>query len=152
MLYVSLAAIVLALFLAQNLGLIRCPLNDAVPAEEKAKLRRQWQRDMARWTREHDKYVAEQRTWEQERATRRAEREEEEKHRLEVVRRSQGVYWTEPRAERCHTYGTRVYTANLRDVPGDLNWLEVCENMPPVTIHGRDISKPSKCERNVSLP
>lgn len=151
MLYVSLAVIVLALFLAQNLGLVRCPLDD-VPAEEKAKLRRQWKRDLTKWTRERDRYVAEQRTWEQERATRRAEREEEEKHRLEVVRRSQGVYWTEPRAERCHSYGIRVYSANLRDIPGDLNWLEVCENMPPVTIHGREISKPSKCEWNVSLP
>ncbi|KAL1943032.1 hypothetical protein VTO73DRAFT_4703 [Trametes versicolor] len=145
--YVSLAVIVLALFLAQNLGLVRCPLDD-VPAEEKAKLRRQWKRDLTKWTRERDRYVAEQRTWEQERATRRAEREEEEKHRLEVVRRSQGVYWTEPRAERCHSYGTRIYSANLRDIPGDLNWLEVCENMPPVTIHGREISKPSKCEWN----
>ncbi|OJT15469.1 hypothetical protein TRAPUB_7340 [Trametes pubescens] len=77
------------------------------------------------------------------------ERADEERHRLEVVRRSQGVYWTEPHEDwRCHAYGTRIYTSYLRDIPDDLNWREVCDNMPPVVIHGREVSKPSKCERD----
>lgn len=82
----------------------------------------------------------------------RRQREEEERHRLEVVRQSQGVYWTEPRGdEHCHSFGTRAYSSYLKDIPGDLNWLEVCNNMPPVVIHGREMgSSPHKCERDVS--
>ncbi|OJT03282.1 hypothetical protein TRAPUB_6150 [Trametes pubescens] len=174
-LYMSLSVIFIAIFLAQNLGLVRCPLND-VSAAEKTELRRKWQRETAEWVRERvehaaevyiweqeriehaidqttwvqerSKHAADERTWEQERTTRRAEREEEERHRLEVVRRSQGVYWTEPHAERCHSYGTRFYSANLKDIPGDLNWLEVCESMPPVVIHGQNFGKPSNCDRD----
>lgn len=220
----GLLAIFVILFLAQNAGLVRCPLND-VPAAEKAALRRQWgteweahQTESARWTRERREHTAELRVWEHERVVHREEREgwlaqrkndeetwrqqqevardafegehreeeaerqaardawkeegeaeerkrqevrdafereraDEERHRLEVVRRSQGVYWTEPHGDwRCHAYGTRIYTSYLRDIPGDMNWLEVCDNMPPVVIHGREVSKPSKCERNVSRP
>lgn len=174
-----LSVIFLVLFLAQNLGLVRCPLND-IPASEKVKLRLQWQRETAKWAlgrkehaadvriweqerREHvaeqttwqqerGQHAAEQRVWEQERAEWRAEREEEEQHRLEVVRRSQGVYWTEPRPDRCQSYGTRIYSANLKNIPKDLNWLEVCEEMPPVMIHGQNVSKPAKCDRDVSPP
>ncbi|OJT08611.1 hypothetical protein TRAPUB_538, partial [Trametes pubescens] len=172
---VCLLIILLPLFLAQNLGLVRCPLDD-LPAEEKARLRRHWQRETAKWTRERGEHAAEVRTWEQqrsayareqraweqergahavelrqwdqERAARREEHREEEEHRLEAVRRSQGVYWTEPAPGDCHTYGTRTYSANLKDIPKDLSWSEVCDNMPPVVIHGRNFSKPIKCERN----
>ncbi|KAI9000850.1 hypothetical protein BD414DRAFT_472918 [Trametes punicea] len=151
-----------AVFLAQNFGLVRCPLND-MSAAEKAELRRQWRREVAAhqvevdiWARERSEHAAETREWNNEReafAREREEwqrqREEEERHRLEVKRRSQGVHWTEPSADaHCHSYGTRTYTAYLRDIPGDLNWLEVCDNMPPVVIHGRELSKPDKCERN----
>lgn len=231
----GLLTILVALFLAQNAGLVRCPLND-VSAAEKAELRRQWgverethRTESAQWIRERREHTAELRVWEHERVVHREEREDwlaqrkkdeeswrrqqgatrreeerrqqaardaferdrreeenqrqaardawkeegeaeerkrqelrdafereradEERHRLEVVRRSQGVYWTEPHEDwRCHAYGTRIYTSYLRDIPGDMNWLEVCDNMPPVVIHGREVSKPSKCERNVSRP
>ncbi|KAI0335638.1 hypothetical protein GY45DRAFT_816711 [Cubamyces sp. BRFM 1775] len=155
-------AVLFALFLAQNAGLARCPLND-VPAAEKAELRKLWNREaevhaanLAMWAHERAEHEAETRDWTHEReewAMQRAEwareRAEEERHRLEVRRRSQGVYWTEPAGDhRCHSWGTRTYTAYLKDVPGDLNWLEVCDNMPPVVIHGRELSKPDKCERN----
>lgn len=247
--------ILFALFIAQNAGLVRCPLNDA-PAAEKEVIRRQWghernahQAELAQWGREREEHTGELRAWEDERAAHRAEhkhwlseraeeeeawrrkwdawrkqqeqerweeekrrqaireafrlereeeerqrqtardefqaeregwrrqreaeehqrqaardefqteregwrrqREEEERHRLEVVRRSQGVYWTEPRGdEHCHSFGTRAYSSYLKDIPGDLNWLEVCNNMPPVVIHGREMSSsPHKCERDVS--
>ncbi|KAI0355350.1 hypothetical protein OH77DRAFT_319140 [Trametes cingulata] len=220
MLYGCIAMIALALFMAQNVGLVRCPLND-VPAAEKAELRRQWrlEQDAHRaqsdaWARERREHTSEVRLWAREREAHNAERdqwikerdeeerawrkrreverreeerqrqkirdafrrerekeererqdareafdrerevwrerrEEEERHRLEVVRRSQGVWWTEPHGElHCHSYGTRTYSAYLKDIPGDLNWREVCDNMPPVSIHGREISKPHKCERN----
>ncbi|KAI0650391.1 hypothetical protein C8Q79DRAFT_943463 [Trametes meyenii] len=88
-----------------------------------------------------DAFEAEQVVW-------RRRQEEEAKHRLEVIRGGQGVYWTELHGDiRCHSYGTRTYTAYLRDLPSDLNWLEVCGSMPPVTIHGRELSKPFKFER-----
>ncbi|KAL1940033.1 hypothetical protein VTO73DRAFT_9368 [Trametes versicolor] len=227
--------ILFALFIVQNAGLVRCPLNDA-PAAEKEAIRRQWgrernahQAELAQWGREREEHTGELRAWEDERAAHRAEhkhwlseraeeeeawrrkrdawrkqqeqdrreeetrrqaireafqaereswrrqreaeqqqrqvardefqaeregwrrqREEEERHRLEVVRRSQGVYWTEPRGdEHCHSFGTRAYSSYLKDIPGDLNWLEVCNNMPPVVIHGREMSSsPHKCERD----
>ncbi|KAI0371603.1 hypothetical protein BV20DRAFT_185035 [Pilatotrama ljubarskyi] len=201
-LYGCIAAIAVALFIAQNFGLVRCPLND-VPAPQKAELRRQWrlEQDAHRvqsgtwarerkghadelrlWARERDAHRAEHDQWvrereEEERAWRekqeaerreeerqrqearetfdqerevwRKQREEEQRHRLEVVRRSEGVYWTEPHGDsHCHSYGTRTYYAHLKDIPDDLNWREVCDNMPPVSIHGREINKPDKCERN----
>ncbi|OSD04670.1 hypothetical protein PYCCODRAFT_1433530 [Trametes coccinea BRFM310] len=158
----TIGATLLALLLAQNLGLVRCPLND-VPAAEKAKLRAQWrveaaehQRESHAWTVERTEHEAEMREWVKERKAHdeekeewRRQREEEELHRLEVLRRSQGVYWTEPNGDaHCHAYGTRTYIAYLRDIPGDLNWREVCDYMPPVVIHGRALSRPDKCERN----
>ncbi|CDO76564.1 hypothetical protein BN946_scf184982.g23 [Trametes cinnabarina] len=159
---VFIGAIIFAMFIAQNLGLLRCPLND-VPAAEKARLRALWRtesdehaRDVDTWARERTEYEAERRAHEAERRAHEAEREQwaverekEELHRLEVLRRSQGVYWTEPSGDaHCHAYGTRTYVAYLRDIPGDLNWREVCEYMPPVVIHGRALAKPDKCERN----
>ncbi|KAI0775946.1 hypothetical protein BD413DRAFT_602474 [Trametes elegans] len=94
-----------------------------------------------RWARERDAHRAELAEWQR-------EREEVAAHRREVVRRSQGVYWTEPHADaHCHAWGTRAHYAQLRDVPTDLNWLEVCDNMPPVNIHGHNLSKPDRCER-----
>ncbi|KAH9899697.1 hypothetical protein C8Q73DRAFT_638856 [Cubamyces lactineus] len=158
----GLGAVLVALFLAQNAGLVRCPLND-VPAAEKAELRRLWnleaqahEADFALWAHQRDEHEAEARAWALEReewvrqrAEWETERAEEERHRLEVMRRSQGVYWTEPAGDhRCHSYGTRTYTAYLRGIPEGLNWLEVCDNMPPVVVHGRELSKPDKCERN----
>ena len=160
----TLGAVLFSLFLAQNAGLVRCPLDD-VPAAKKAELRKLWnfeaqahEANLALWARERDEHEAEARDWAHEReewvrqrAEWERERMEEERHRLEVKRRSQGVYWTEPAGDHhCHSYGTRTYTAYLRDIPQDLNWLEVCDNMPPVVIHGRELSKPDKCERNVS--
>ncbi|KAI0832778.1 hypothetical protein BC628DRAFT_1348247 [Trametes gibbosa] len=151
-----------ALFLAQNAALVRCPLND-IPAAERTELRRKWhlERDaheieIVKWARERGQYEEESHRWALERETHRREqddwrkeREEEERHRLEVLRRSQGVYWTEPHGDpHCHSYGTRVYSAYLKDIPEYLNFREVCDSMPPVRIHNRDISKPTKCERN----
>ncbi|KAI0832596.1 hypothetical protein BC628DRAFT_1414880 [Trametes gibbosa] len=155
-------AILLVMFLAQNVGLMRCPLND-VSAQQKAALRRQWAQEKAEWAAEQDAHRADVDTWTRERAEHAEElagwqrdledwarrRAEEEAHRLELERRSQGVYWTEPLGDpNCHAYGTRTYYSWLRDLPGDLNWREVCFNMPPVVVHGRTFTTPDKCERN----
>ncbi|KAI0832606.1 hypothetical protein BC628DRAFT_1347478 [Trametes gibbosa] len=233
-----LGAILLVVLLAQNAGLVRCPLNDVSAdekaasrrewaeekaafrrewAEEKAGLRREWEGEWAahraeigdarrrwaaeraahlaeveqvrnrwaaerdahrdevedarrRWGVEQEAHRAEVGTWTRERAEHVDEvagwqrdrdghareledwarqRAEEAAHRLELERRSQGVYWTEPLGDpNCHAYGTRTYYSWLRDLPGDLNWREVCFNMPPVVVHGRTFTTPDKCERN----
>ncbi|KAI0638544.1 hypothetical protein C8Q77DRAFT_1091639 [Trametes polyzona] len=161
--------IVLGLFLAQNLGLVRCPLND-VPAVQRARLRQEWaserqahEDEAKKWAGERKDHADELKEWEDERAKHQEERDafereredwakerkKEENHRLDVIRKSQGVYWTEPHGEaNCHAYGTRTYSAYLKDIPEGMNWLEVCDNMPPVVIHGQEVDKPSKCERN----
>ncbi|KAH9850754.1 hypothetical protein C2E23DRAFT_834057 [Lenzites betulinus] len=185
------AGILVAVFIAQNAGLVRCPLND-ISAEDKAEFRRQWSEEKARlrrewnrewaahrtevadarrawaaeqeahrieaaaWTRERAEHVDEVAGWQRDRDEHGREledwarqRAEEEAHRTEVKRRSQGVYWTEPLGDaHCHAYGTRTYYSWLRDLPHDLNWLEVCYNMPPVSVHGRTYTAPDKCERN----
>lgn len=153
----GIGAIAIVLFLSQNVGLVRCPFND-VPAAEKAALRREWRVESSTWAQSRAEFAEEAAAHERASAAHRAEledwraqREEEARHRLEVQRRSEGVWWTEPRGEaRCRAYGTRAYSAYLRDVPAGLNWLEVCYDMPPVVIHGRNVSKPDKCEMNVS--
>ncbi|KAL1944323.1 hypothetical protein VTO73DRAFT_3508 [Trametes versicolor] len=151
----GIGAIAIVLFLSQNAGLVRCPLND-VPAAEKAALRREWRVESATWAQSRAEFAEEAAAYERASAAHRAEledwraqREEEARHRLEVQRRSEGVWWTEPRGEaRCRAYGTRAYSAYLRDVPAGLNWLEVCYAMPPVVIHGRNVSQPDVCELN----
>ncbi|KAI0375812.1 hypothetical protein BV20DRAFT_18204 [Pilatotrama ljubarskyi] len=160
----TIGTVLLALFVAQNAGMVRCPLND-VPAAEKAELRHKWsleraahQEEHQTWGKERAEHAAFLAAWEQERDAHSKEleewaqqREEEARHRLELTRRSQGVYWTEPYGDaHCHSYGTRTYYAYLRDVPADLNWREVCYNMPPVSVHGRNLTDLSKfkCELN----
>lgn len=116
--------------------------------------REAFQREREGWSRQRQEAERQQRqareAFEQENQGWVKQREQEERHRLEVVRRSQGVYWTEPHGDtHCHSYGTRTYMSYLKDIPGDLNWLEVCNDMPPVVIHGRELKKTFKCERNV---
>ncbi|KAH9852159.1 hypothetical protein C2E23DRAFT_886029 [Lenzites betulinus] len=157
-----LAGVLLAIFIAQNLGLMRCPVND-ISAKDNAVLRRQWaaeedahRAEAAAWTRERAAHVDEVAGWQRDRDEHGRELEDwarqraaEEAHRTELKRRSQGVYWTEPLGDaHCHAYGTRTYYSWLRDLPRDLNWLEVCFNMPPVVIHEHNFTDPDKCERN----
>ena len=80
------------------------------------------------------------------------ERMEEERHRKDIERRRQGVRWSEPRSNPgCSAYGTKTYVADLLDIPGDLNWQDVCYDMP-ITINGRRVDRPAAgdCHRNVS--
>lgn len=161
----TLGCLLLVLFLAQNLGLVTCPM-DNVSAAEKRALRRQWKADkiahdadVRGWNQERAFHEKEVRGWEQQRAEWREEerqweerRRDEERHRKEIERRRQGVWWTEPVGDAgCVAYGTRAYRARLMDIPQNLNWREVCEDMP-VTIHESAIDAPDKCEKLVSEP
>ncbi|KAI0722797.1 hypothetical protein C8Q76DRAFT_720350 [Earliella scabrosa] len=156
----TLGCLLLVLFLAQNLGLVTCPM-DNVSAAEKRALRRQWKAEKTAhdanvrgWNQERAFHEKEVRGWEQQRAEWREEerqweerRRDEERHRKEIERRRQGVWWTEPVGDAgCVAYGTRAYRARLMDIPQNLNWREVCEDMP-VTIHERAIDAPDKCEK-----
>lgn len=108
------------------------------------------------------KATAERQNWERVRNAERAQhanelaewerqRGEEERHRKEVMRRRQGVWWSDPwKNGGCYEAGKRSYSAHLYDIPGDLNWLEVCMDMPK-KIEGRIFDRPEKCERRVSL-
>ncbi|KAI0720296.1 hypothetical protein C8T65DRAFT_634051 [Cerioporus squamosus] len=75
-------------------------------------------------------------------------REEEERHRKEIEYRRQGVWWSEPwKSKGCYASGIQSYSAHLFDIPEDLNWLDVCMDMPN-HIDGRPFDKPNKCERD----
>ncbi|KAI0774438.1 hypothetical protein C8Q74DRAFT_835496 [Fomes fomentarius] len=103
-------------------------------------------RDRESWKKEVE---AERQEWERVRNVGRAEhanelaewecqRGEEERHRKEVMRRRQGVWWSDPwKNGGCYEAGKRSYSARLYDIPGDLNWLEVCMDMP-ILIEGGD--------------
>ncbi|KAI0750973.1 hypothetical protein C8Q80DRAFT_543533 [Daedaleopsis nitida] len=157
----ALGCLLFIIWILQNVSLVPCLLDD-IPAPEKRALRRQWKVERAaheaftrQWDSERALFEKEQLGWEQQRSEWREEerkweeeRRNEERHRREVERRRQGVYWTEPVGDQhCAGYAMRVYRARLMDIPPDLNWLEVCSDMP-VTIHGRSIDKPDDCKRD----
>lgn len=62
------------------------------------------------------------------------------------------IYWSDlKRGEHCDEYATRLYTAQLWNVPADYDWLYTCMNVPPsFQIHGHTMGTPTYCERNVS--
>ena len=148
-------------------------LKDDIPAAEKAARRREWLREEAvheqlarkwdhdraifeeaerAWSKERAQWEAVRESWDEERMKWDDERRAEERHRRMVERRRQGVYWTEPVGDaQCHSYNTRAYRAILKDVPHDLNWLEVCSEMP-IGFRTRVIDRPDGCERNVITP
>ncbi|RPD66992.1 hypothetical protein L226DRAFT_529387 [Lentinus tigrinus ALCF2SS1-7] len=103
-------------------------------SHERDKWRRQEAADREKWARDEEEW------------TRR--REEEEQYRKEVEHRRQGVWWSEPwKNKGCYSSGIQAYSAHLFDIPDDLNWLDVCMDMP-IQIEGRWFDKPDKCERD----
>ena len=61
------------------------------------------------------------------------------------------AYWDNPLAgERCRAFGSREYTAQLRNLPFFADWESACKNTP-ITINGVPHSHPSRCEKKVSL-
>ncbi|KAH9943283.1 uncharacterized protein BXZ73DRAFT_97333 [Epithele typhae] len=73
-----------------------------------------------------------------------------ERDHQEVARLKRGAYWTDPAGdEHCGAFGVRYYRARLRSddsVALEKDWLETCYLMP-MTIHGRQLEKPDRCER-----
>ncbi|RPD66991.1 hypothetical protein L226DRAFT_565756 [Lentinus tigrinus ALCF2SS1-7] len=158
---VVLGSVLLVIFILQNLSLLSCPLDNVSASVKRAK-HREWKTEIKahgirvdEWARERQLHEQEVHQWEDERAEWQEERRKweeerrnEERHRKEVERMRQGVYWTPPIGDpHCSTYRTRVYRAILKDIPSDLNWLEVCNDMP-ITIQGRPVDRPNGCERN----
>ncbi|RDX53919.1 hypothetical protein OH76DRAFT_1479681 [Lentinus brumalis] len=91
---------------------------------------------------------AERQAWAREGEEWTRRREEEERHRKDVEWRRQGVHWKGPwKNGGCHEYGVQSYSADLLDIPGDLNWREVCEDMP-IQIECSRYDRADKCERN----
>jgi hypothetical protein len=89
----------------------------------------EWRREME----EHNRDIKERKT-----------REEEERLRL-------NMFWTDPESHTCTTYGTREYTAQLVNIPGDYNRrVEACM-ATPIQIHGIEY-KAKWCEDHVGLP
>ncbi|KAI0720297.1 hypothetical protein C8T65DRAFT_634056 [Cerioporus squamosus] len=156
-----LGSILMVILILQNLSVISCPLDD-VSASAKRAIRREWkaqtkahkilldewaadrelhEQETHQWDAERAQWLEERNKWEE-------ERKNEERHRKEVERKRQGVYWTEPVGDaHCKAYDTRVYRATLKDIPPDLNWLEVCSDMPN-TVRGRQFDGPADCQRD----
>ncbi|KAL6305830.1 hypothetical protein BKA93DRAFT_730318 [Sparassis latifolia] len=98
--------------------------------------------ELERWERER-KDLERQR--EEERQQWEREKREDERRRREEERRRLGLYWDEPQAKNCVSYGTREHTARLRNIPSGYNWVQACEEMS-IEIHKRTIDTPSRCE------
>jgi hypothetical protein len=59
------------------------------------------------------------------------------------------VYWEEPQGgAHCLGFGTREYTAKLRNVPFYANGKKICEETE-VSIHGVVLPRPTRCKRRV---
>ncbi|KAI0750972.1 hypothetical protein C8Q80DRAFT_543583 [Daedaleopsis nitida] len=123
-------------------------------AQKKEREKWQHERDEERqkWKREEEKQRTEEekrrRAFEREQEEWAREREEEEHHRKEMERKRQGVWWSEPWKDNgCHAYGSQSYSAHLWDIPGGLNWHEVCMDMP-IRINGRWVDRPNKCSND----
>ncbi len=72
--------------------------------------------------------------------------------------RRQGVHWKGPwKNGGCHEYGIQSYSADLLDIPRDLHWREVCEDMPmqiegsPLTVRQPGQMR-EKCESDILRP
>jgi len=64
--------------------------------------------------------------------------------------RVDSIYWEKPQGDvHCLGYGTRKYTAKLRNVPFYANGMKICEETE-VSIHGVMLPRPTRCERRVS--
>ncbi|KAH9943285.1 uncharacterized protein BXZ73DRAFT_97335 [Epithele typhae] len=100
------------------------------------------------WQEEDHRRQAVREAFEQDKEQWAKERKQEEQHRQDVERQRLGVYWSQVRRyEQCTAFGTRTYEAELLDIPGHLDWREVCEDMP-IEFHGRRVNRPPHCERN----
>ncbi|KAJ3505091.1 hypothetical protein NLJ89_g7596 [Agrocybe chaxingu] len=53
--------------------------------------------------------------------------------------------WEVPKAGTCKSYGTRIYSARLWNIPGGMDWKEACE-ASPITIKGVVYNTPDECE------
>ncbi|KAI1796212.1 hypothetical protein LXA43DRAFT_657772 [Ganoderma leucocontextum] len=165
----GIVALLFMVVIAQNTGLWST-LADDIPPSEKAAIRRSWRVEKNVWAMEKGQWAVEQAKhqeevamWERERKERQEERDaferekeewarqrrEEEKHRKEIEWRRRGAYWSEPwpGSSQCHGYGTRPYSANLLNLPGDVNWREACMDMP-IRINGQWMDGPDKCEQD----
>ena len=136
--------------------------NDPADPQVRERIREEWSRALvehakqvaereivqARWAWEDEQHAALLREWEHERIQHeqelkeRARREEEERNQL-------GLFWDRVVPHQCKTYGTREYTAVLKNLPMD--WerrVEACK-ATPLEIHG--IARmPTSCEDRVS--
>ena len=122
--------------------------REAFERENKGR-QRQRQEEEQEWARrrqmKEDAFEKEREEWARQRV-------EEDRHRKEIEWRRRGAYWTEPWAtgSQCSGYGTRSYSAHLLELPGDVNWLEACMDIP-LKVNGRWIGKPYKCQRDVGI-
>jgi hypothetical protein len=67
----------------------------------------------------------------------------------ENKRRVGSIYWEKPQADgHCLGFGTREYSAKLRNVPFYANGMRICEETE-VSIHGVVLPRPTRCERRV---
>ncbi|RDX53918.1 hypothetical protein OH76DRAFT_1479680 [Lentinus brumalis] len=126
---------------------------------KKTREREQWKRKVEAerrdwWAKENSdheqwrkKVDTERQNWTHEGEEWARRREEEERHRKEVEHRRQGVWWSEPwKNKGCDASGIQAYSAYLFDLPEDLNWLDICMDMP-IQIEGKWFDRPNKCER-----
>ncbi len=115
---------------------------------EKEELERQRQEEREEWARqcqeERDAFEREKEEWARQRV-------EENRHRKEIEWRRRGAHWSEPwpASSQCHGFGTRAYSANLLNLPGDVNYLEACKGMP-IKINDQWMDGPDNCEQDVS--
>ncbi|KAH9943284.1 uncharacterized protein BXZ73DRAFT_97334 [Epithele typhae] len=165
---IALLVFAVTAFILQNAGFVST-LADDVPLSEKLALRAAWRSEEAAHAADRTKWAIERARWGDERTRWDAERlewaHEQEgiarerqawaqeqarwaQWRKEVAARRGGAHFTPPwhaGGGTCAAYGTRAYSAYMRDIPADADWYEVCMNTA-YNFHGRWV-EPDQCER-----
>ncbi|TBU46629.1 hypothetical protein BD309DRAFT_953781 [Dichomitus squalens] len=145
--------------MCQNTGYMPTLIDD-IPLSEKAAIRRKWRLEKKLWVLEKTRHQDEVDVWEHERQEWQAEREvyekekeewarrrrEEEMHRKEMEWKRKGAHWSEPSGSaQCTAFETRMYTAELLDLPMNVDPIQACSDMP-INFHGRILDEPAHCE------
>jgi len=123
-------------------------------------MRKEWQREVGEhnrqkeekrkqeegeWRREQMSYEKVRREWQREVEEHNRQKEEKRKQE-EDERRRLGLSWSGLMGqERCLSYSTREYTAQLENIPTGYDRIKACMSTP-VVIHGVTFERPNRCE------
>jgi len=135
----------------------RC--NDPADPAVRERIRKEWNIEWRQHEQQKQQHLSERDEWRREQMSheevrREWQREVEEHNRQQEEKREQedderrrlGLSWNGLKGqERCLSYSTREYTAQLENIPTGYDRIKACMSTP-VVIHGVTFERPNRCE------